>query len=84
MIDNQEDKWKKYRREYHREWYKKPEVREKIREYNLEYNQRPDIKERRNAYNKAHPEIVIRHRITTYKNFLEKHGFKVIKMEDEA
>ena len=54
------------------------------KKYHREYNQRPEVKEKRNAYNKANPEKVIQQRIRTYKNFLEKHGYQVIGLEDEA
>ena len=74
------EKRREYNREYKREYYKRPEIAEKRRQY----RSLPVNKAKRNAYNKEHPEIVIKQRIRTYKNFLEKHGYKVIGMEDEA
>lgn len=57
-----------------------------LKEKRREYEKRPDVKEKikayRNAYNKSNPEKIIKQRITTYKNFLEKHGYKVIEAED--
>ena len=38
------------KREYHREYYRRPDVREWKREYNREYQRRPDVRERAREY----------------------------------
>ena len=43
-------------REYTREYYQRPEVKERQREYSREYNQRPEVKERKRKY-KQRPEV---------------------------
>ena len=43
-------------REYHCEYYQRPEVKERRREYRREYRQRPEIKERNREY-RQRPEI---------------------------
>lgn len=50
---------------HQREYYKLPEVKERIRQYGKEYNQRPEVIERISLYRKeyaARPEVIERNR----------------------
>ena len=54
-VPKREPKWTdEYKREYNRQYYKRPGVKEKLREYKRQYQQRPEVKERLREYHKQY------------------------------